>query len=266
LNIYIKSNRYILEDFGALEISKKAEILQCFLGDEDKLLFEYYCGNLGDLYPEMIEEQKEDCVNSFCQGTMSFNNENVKKETEEKIKDLLLSAQDSGTVNNYYLKEIDTLKQELFVDFCKGRLNSLCTNVNSKIKDIIYLSTINDMDKNIVSFINERKIFINSEWVSFRQKPDRWDIASKIEPQLIWYSVKEKDEIIKAIGINMYSFNCVVIRKNCMFKDYAYALISYEGIDTLDLAVLENQSRNFEEVVVPRIKKQISNVTLTNCD
>jgi len=116
------------------------------------------------------------------------------------------------------------------------------------IADLLSLFIVNDsmiifsfyernmdlFDVGIQEFISERSAYVNSEWVlPWSESLPHWDEPNQTPPKIIWYSVLQKEEIIKAIEIDNL-FRCVVIKKGESFEHYSNVIFQQEYYSNID--------------------------------
>jgi hypothetical protein len=110
------------------------------------------------------------------------------------------------------------------------------------------------VDTDIQDFINERSLYINSEWVlPWEETIPHWDQPNNTPPNIIWFSVKTKDEIIKAIDIDSL-FRCVVVKEGDDFYKYSNVIFQQEYYATFD-------EDNFEHYIGFTNKVEFLNAT-----
>ncbi|RIE05142.1 hypothetical protein D3H35_03085 [Cohnella faecalis] len=89
-------------------------------------------------------------------------------------------------------------------------------------------------DVNTQKFISDRFVFVNSEWVlPWEESIPHWDEPDQTPPKIIWFSVTQKEDMIKAIEID-YLFRCIVIKQGEEFKRCTNVLFHQEYYSSVD--------------------------------
>ena len=113
-------------------------------------------------------------------------------------------------------------------------LLSLLTANDSMILFSFYERNMELFDVSTQEFILERSTFVNSEWVlPWSESLPHWDEPNQTPPKIIWFSVLQKEDLIKAIEIDNL-FRCVVIKKGESFEQYSNVLFHQEYYSSID--------------------------------
>lgn len=80
----------------------------------------------------------------------------------------------------------------------------------------------------------------------------------------LWYSPKDRDDLVKIIKYEGLSYCCCIIPKGGSIKDYVYNLDmyehdEYEGEEYRSLLINESRKGSFEEYILPNIQTLLSN-------
>lgn len=105
------------------------------------------------------------------------------------------------------------------------------------------------------SFIDEKTVFTNNEW------PFPWEAPNKEVAETIWFSPKDKSEIVKAMKIDEF-YNCIVLNINSEFNKLSYAIGVSEDVDGVSMIVITKNEKQFVNIVIPKIQKLISNLVI----
>lgn len=104
---------------------------------------------------------------------------------------------------------------------------SLFVEEQSLLLFSFYERNIHQYSSATQKFIWDRCIFVNSEWVlPWEETVPHWDEANT-PPKIIWFSVKEKADMVQAIKID-HLFRCVVIKEGEEFEQYSNVLFHQE--------------------------------------
>jgi hypothetical protein len=132
--------------------------------------------------------------------------------------------------------------------------NSFKINDGDLLLFSFYERNLHTVDDETKSFINERKVFTNCEWVlpwvpsfAFWEPP-----GSGNPPKIIWFRVKNEYEVFKALKID-WLFRCVLVPQNLPFKDHTFVLFLEEGDSYSSLGFIEKQIGIFESSVLPKL-------------
>ncbi|AZH31962.1 hypothetical protein [Paenibacillus sp. M-152] len=97
-----------------------------------------------------------------------------------------------------------------------------------------YERNMNLFDVNTQNFISERCVFVNSEWVlPWKESIPHWNEPNQTPPKIMWFSVMQKKDIIKAIEID-HLFRCIVLKKDSDFKQHFNVLFHQEYYPSSD--------------------------------
>ncbi|MED1798010.1 hypothetical protein [Brevibacillus porteri] len=139
------------------------------------------------------------------------------------------------------IKSIGMLKHNVSTEEVAQILSFLIEN-DSFLLFSFYERNLLLFELEIQEFINERRLFTNSEWVlPWEETIPHWDQPNNTPPKIIWFSVKTKDEIIKAIDIDSL-FRCVVVKEGDDFYKYSNVIFQQEYYATFD-------EENFEHYI-----------------
>ncbi|WGV62233.1 hypothetical protein QIH01_14130 [Brevibacillus brevis] len=151
------------------------------------------------------------------------------------------------------IKSIGMLKHNVSTEEVAQILSFLIEN-DSLLLFSFYERNLHLFESEIQEFINERRLFTNSEWVlPWEETIPHWDQPNHTPPNIIWFSVKTKDEIIKAIDIDSL-FRCVVVKEGEDFSKYSNVIFQQEYYATFD-------EENFEHYIGFRNKVEFLNAT-----
>ncbi|MED1783731.1 hypothetical protein P4V43_18085 [Brevibacillus fortis] len=151
------------------------------------------------------------------------------------------------------IKSIGMLKHNVSTEEVAQILRFLIEN-DSFLLFSFYERNIHLFESEIQEFINERRLFTNSEWVlPWEETIPHWDQPNNTPPNIIWFSVKTKDEIIKAIDIDSL-FRCVVVKEGDDFYKYSNVIFQQEYYATFD-------EENFEHYIGFTNKVEFLNAT-----
>ncbi|MDC0762198.1 hypothetical protein POF51_15940 [Brevibacillus sp. AG] len=151
------------------------------------------------------------------------------------------------------IKSIGMLKHNVSTEEVAQILSFLIEN-DSFLLFSFYERNIHLLEAEIQEFINERRLFTNSEWVlPWEETIPHWDQPNNTPPNIIWFSVKTKDEIIKAIDIDSL-FRCVVVKEGDGFNKYSNVIFQQEYYATFD-------EENFEHYIGFTNKVEFLNAT-----
>ncbi|GEC91311.1 hypothetical protein [Brevibacillus brevis] len=135
-----------------------------------------------------------------------------------------------------------------------AHLLSLFIKKDSLLLFSFYERNLPLVDNDIQEFINERRLFTNSEWVlPWAETIPHWDQPNHTPPNIIWFSVKTKDEIIRAIDIDSL-FRCVVVKEGDDFYKYSNVIFQQEYYATF-------VEENFEHYIGFANKVEFLNAT-----
>lgn len=111
---------------------------------------------------------------------------------------------------------------------------SLFIEEDSTLLFSFYERNLKLVEPGIQEFITEKKVFVNSEWIlPWRESIPHLDVPGETPPNIIWFSVKTRNDIKKAIGIDNL-FRCVVVKEGEDFNKYSNVLFQQEYYATLD--------------------------------
>ncbi|WP_409175230.1 hypothetical protein [Brevibacillus fortis] len=151
------------------------------------------------------------------------------------------------------IKSIGMLKHNVSTEEVAQILSFLIEN-DSFLLFSFYERNIHLFESEIQEFINERRLFTNTEWVlPWEETIPHWDQPNNTPPNIIWFSVKTKDEIIKAIDIDSL-FRCVVVKEGDDFNKYSNVIFQQEYYATFD-------EENFEHYIGFTNKVEFLNAT-----
>ncbi|NQF12393.1 hypothetical protein HPY31_00480 [Brevibacillus sp. HB1.3] len=152
-----------------------------------------------------------------------------------------------------FIKSIGMLKHNVSTEEVAQILSFLIEN-DSMLLFSFYERNLHLFESEIQEFINERRLFTNSEWVlPWEETIPHWDKPNNTPPNIIWYSVKTQDEIIKAIDIDSL-FRCVVVKEGEDFSKYSNVIFQQEYYATFD-------EENFEHYIGFTNKVEFLNAT-----
>lgn len=115
-----------------------------------------------------------------------------------------------------------------------AELLSLLIEEDSILLFSFYVRNMQLFDPSTQKFILDRCVFVNSEWVlPWEESIVHWDEPNKTPPNIIWFSVTQKEDIIKAIEIDNL-FRCITVKRGGEFKDYSNVLFHQEYYATVD--------------------------------
>ncbi|MGY0374141.1 hypothetical protein [Clostridium sp. JNZ J1-5] len=75
-------------------------------------------------------------------------------------------------------------------------------------------------------------------------------------PNIIWYEVKNIEEIIEALNIEQ-SFNCAIVTKDKSIEEIIYILNSNEEDDFNSLSIREKNNGNFMDDIFPKLNSYL---------
>lgn len=151
------------------------------------------------------------------------------------------------------IKSIGMLKHNVSTEEVAQILSFLIEN-DSLLLFSFYERNLHLFESEIQEFINERRLFTNSEWVlPWEETVPHWDKPNHTPPNIIWFSVKTQDEIIKAIDIDSL-FRCVVVKEGDDFSKYSNVIFQQEYYATFD-------EENFEHYIGFTNKVEFFNAT-----
>ncbi|MCM3142146.1 hypothetical protein [Brevibacillus sp. MER 51] len=152
-----------------------------------------------------------------------------------------------------FIKSIGMLKHNVSTEEVAQILSFLIEN-DSLLLFSFYERNLHLFESKIQDFINERRLFTNSEWVlPWEETIPHWDKPNNTPPNIIWFSVKTTDEIIKAIDIDSL-FRCVVVKDGDDFSKYSNVIFQQEYYATFD-------EENFEHYIGFTNKVEFLNAT-----
>lgn len=126
------------------------------------------------------------------------------------------------------------IKHNMSTDESVAKLLSLFVNEDSMLIFSFYERNLHLVDESIQKFITDRCVFVNSKWVlPWSETIPHWDEPDRTPPNIIWFSVTQLEDIIKAIEID-YLFRCVVIKKGEKFENYSNVLFHQEYYPDLE--------------------------------
>jgi hypothetical protein len=244
-----EGSKYTMVDFGSIELDKQIAILESFLGEDDRLLFMYYEIEPNYLEAAELEGEKEFYFQGFCFGFLAYHDKRTRKITENKIADILYKKYGKHSSNNLEIDSIKRVKEKLLLDFLKGNLIDLDLKTKENIKQIIFLSVVNEKRSELEDFINQRTVFVNNEWISVIKE----EIINK-PSHIIWYEPRNQEEVKKAMDIDEF-YTCIVLNKNAEFNNFLYALKYHETASDFRLRIIEKKEGDFFQNVLPKIEK-----------
>ncbi|OOM15983.1 hypothetical protein [Clostridium saccharobutylicum] len=241
---------YNISHFGLLDQESQLEILECFIKNDEDLLFQHNGRDPikeEDITYEYIISERDDYFEYFCQDVWFYYDDALKEEIENKVKKILFESI-YGKNNIYDLEKRNEIEERLFKDLKDDDLD-IEDEVLEKIKNIIYIESYNNnYDKVEEEFVSQRELFINNSYIDEEGK-------KSIEGTMKWYKPKNKEEYLHAMKQEVF-YVCIALKRGSSFEEYLYALAYYETAEDYDLMIFENNEDDFKNVVLNKIKSK----------
>lgn len=130
-------------------------------------------------------------------------------------------------------RDYGVIKHNMSVQNIADILSLLNIN-NSIILFSFYKRNMNLVDASTQKFILDRITFVNSEWVlPWTESLAYWDEPNQALPQIIWFYVEKKEDIVKAIEID-HLFRCIFLQKGMSFKQYSNVVFHQEYYSSVE--------------------------------
>ncbi|RJG20782.1 hypothetical protein [Paenibacillus thiaminolyticus] len=139
------------------------------------------------------------------------------------------------------MEDLDSFEEVAEILFCFLERNDMLL--------FSYLESIlRHVEPETKQFLEERTVFINSEWV-LSHPP-----LNKIKPTL-WVQPQNVAESVQLLKMNSL-FTCIVLPKGAKFHDMSYVLDLFEGTEHEVLAIEQRTASNsdFETHVLPKLQ------------
>ncbi len=239
---------YNIRHFGLLDQESQLEILECFIEDDEDLLFQHNGRDPikeEDITYEYIISERDDNFEYFCQDTFFYYDKTVKEDIEKKVKKILFESI-YGKNDIYDLEKRNEIEEKLFKDLKDDELD-IEDEVLKKIKNIIYIENYNNnYDKVEEEFVSQREAFTNNSYINEEGK-------KSIVGTMKWYKPQNKEEYLHAMKQEIF-YACIALKRGSSFEEYSYALAYYETAEDYDLMIFENNDEDLKNVVLNKIK------------
>ncbi|NOW91208.1 hypothetical protein BCD91_003231 [Clostridium beijerinckii] len=239
---------YNIRHFGLLDKESQLEILECFIKDDEDLLFQHNGRDQikeEDITYEYIISERDDYFDYFCKDLWFYYDETLKEEIEDKVKKILFESI-YGKNYIYDLYKRNKIEEKLYKDLKDDDLD-IDDEVLEKIKNIIYIESYNNnYDKVEEEFVSQREIFINNSYINEEGE-------KSIEGTMKWYKPQNKEECLHAMEKEIF-YVCIALKRGSSFEEHSYALAYYETAEDYDLMIFEKNEDDFKNVVINKIK------------
>lgn len=241
---------YNISHFGLLDQESQLEILECFIKNDEDLLFQHYVKNKiqeEDMTDDYIISERDDYFDDFCKGGWFYYDNALKEEIENKVKKILFESI-YGKNNTYDLDKRNEIEEKLYKELKDDDLD-IDYDILEKIKNIIYIESYNNnYDKVEHEFICKREIFSNITGICE-------DGEYSTQGLIIWYKPQNKEEYLHAMKQEVF-YVCIALKRGSSFEEYSYALAYYETAEDYDLVIFENNEDDFQNGVLNKIKSK----------
>jgi hypothetical protein len=235
-----KFKSFRIEHIGNLSLYKQYKILECFMEDDDKILFHRFNTKLSEIKPSVLERLKNEIYEDFCDDILFFQPGN-KEILISNIMDILslckIKYKCVDIVENLFTKLLAQDEEVLnWVEI--GQIKSM-------IFDMFYFNNDNLDEKKWIKdkIIFKNKIYLNGKGIKHGTTSS------------IWYCPENCDEIIHSM-IREVHYSCIVLNKKAMFfSKYKYGFYYKETAESFDLCIFDNCGC-FIENVIPKLLKQ----------
>ncbi|AGF57421.1 hypothetical protein B0P06_004280 [Clostridium saccharoperbutylacetonicum] len=239
---------YNISHFGLLDNESQLEILECFIKDDEDLLFQHYIRNKikeDDITSEEAIEEIDDFFDEYCKDLLFYYDKTVKDNIEEKVKKILFESI-YGKDDIRDLEKRNKIEEKLFKELKDDDLD-IDDKVLEKIKNTIYIESYNNnYDKVEEEFVCKREKFSNNIWI--------WeDGVQRSDGVTSWYKPQSKEEYLHAMKLEVF-YGVIVLKKDINFEEYSYALAYYETAEDYDLMIFEKNEDDFKNVVIKKIE------------
>ncbi|WP_238918571.1 hypothetical protein [Clostridium sp. YIM B02555] len=178
---------YNIRHFGLLNHERQLEILECFIKDDEDLLFQHNGRDPikeEDITYEYIIYERDDNFEYFCDDAFFYYDKAVKENIDKEVKKILFeSLYDKSDI--YDLEMRNKIEEKLLKELKDDNLD-IDDKVLEKIKNTIYIENYNNnYDKAEEEFVSKRQMFINNSYIDEEGE-------KSIKGTMKWYKPQDK--------------------------------------------------------------------------